>query len=289
MYFYFSFLIVTLDCFLYGATMSACLENKYRRRFSFSAFALASFCCLCLKFSAYDNPALLTPFTLLTQLVLYLYAFFAFQNRLSQKIFLCILLICNSFLREAILSFFVRYILKFPISMLTVPSSYEFFISSAIIANFGTIFFLLIIFLWKSVTRERMPERFSYMPVLVPLLFTLLSLLFISYLSEQNKISSISLNIYIFFVILVNILLYSLTLHSQQKSQKEKAYQALCERYAMEKLQYKALEARSEELAKLRHDFNSQLAAINSLLCSKNYAAANEFATALKKELSRFS
>jgi len=289
MYFYFSFLIVTLDCFLYGATMSACLENKYRRRFSFSAFAIASFCCLCLKFSAYDNPALLTPFTLLTQLVLYLYALFAFQNSLSQKIFLCILLICNSFLKESALLFLIKYIFKFPSSTLTTPSSYEFFISSAIIANFGTIFFLLIIFLWKSVTRERMPERFSYMPVLVPLLFTLLSLFFISYLSEQNKISSISLNIYIFFVILFNILLYSMTLHSQQKSQKEKAYQALCERYAMEKLQSKALEARSDELAKLRHDFNSQLATINSLLYSKNYAAANEFATALKKELSRFS
>lgn len=289
MYFYFSFVIITFDCCLYGATMSACLENKYPRRFSFSAFALASFCCLCLKFSAYDTPALLTLFTLLTQLVLYLYAFFAFRNRLSQKIFLCILLICSSFLKESILFFLIKYILKFPVTMLTVPSSYEFFISSAIIVNFGTVLYLFIIFLWKSISRHRMPKLFPYAPVLISLLFSFLSLLFISYLSEYGKVSSFIFNIYIAFVILVNILLYSLTLRSQQKNKKEKAYQALCERYELEKLQYKALEARSEELAKLRHDFNSQLAAINALLCSKNYAAANEFATALKKELSRFS
>ncbi len=173
--------------------------------------------------------------------------------------------------------------------MLTVPSSYEFFISSATIANFGTVLYLLIIFLWKSITKHRISKLFSYTPVFISLFFPFLSLFFIYYLSENNKISYLSINIYIIFVILVNILLYYLTLHSRQKSQKEKAYQALCERYELERLQYEALEARSKELAKLRHDFNSQLAAINALLCSKNYAAANELATALKKELSRFS
>lgn len=288
MYFYLSFFVITFDCFLHGATLSFCLENKYSRKISLPVFAFASFCCLAFKFSVYDNSNLLSLSSILAQLILYLYALFAFKNRLVQKLVLCIALISTACFKEVIAVFFLKYIFKCPDSVRLSPSSYEFFLSSAIAMNLGSIFFLLIIFFWKSVTRHKMPKLLPYMPVFVSLFFTFSALISISHMPKHRN-SFPLLDFSIVFAVFVNILLFFLILGVQKKSKKEKAYQALCERYELETLQYEALKARSDELAKLRHDFNGHLATINSLLYSKNYAAANEFATALKKELSRFN
>lgn len=134
-----------------------------------------------------------------------------------------------------------------------------------------------------------MPRLLPYTPVFTSLFFTLSALIFIFHTLKYNGNGFLLLDFSIIFAIFVNILLFFLTMKAQRKSEEEKAYQSLQERYAFENMQYEALNARSEELAKLRHDFNNQLATINSLLYSKNYAAANEFATALKKEISRFN
>ena len=74
-------------------------------------------------------------------------------------------------------------------------------------------------------------------------------------------------------------------MNQEEKATAHAAYLELQTLYKIEEEHYLELEQHSEALAKIRHDFQNQLATIHMLLQNKNYTDAKDMSLRMKELL----
>ena len=120
----------------------------------------------------------------------------------------------------------------------------------------------------------------------MPVILLLLTVaIFAPLIFSQSTLNPIILSICISFSVILCVILFYYVLRHNEKKTIEEAYEELQKLYAMDLEYYRELESRHEELAKLRHDYQNQLATLYMLISSGKTDAAKEFVSALHESL----
>lgn len=164
-------------------------------------------------------------------------------------------------------------------------------------------FFLLLGFLslkvWRRVLLQRfqpfyllflalpLGQRFALSNVIHPNMGNPLFSIFISFASDVTELyyGLSLLGVFICIVVDAAILYYAVSLY--KKAAIETELHETKRVMELEQVRYMELEQRSEELAKIRHDFNNQLASVTQLVRTGDKASAQELIDALSKEIEK--
>lgn len=279
--------INSLLVFLNGAfqfyLLSFLLTPKKKRLPNMLPYYLPLFITVFLKCAA-TTPIISVLFALCNTATLFCYAIFAFKNSFWEKIGKCVLLLgVFSVTTEAIYSVIQMYVLR-----ITPSLDYysETMVVPLLILNaFTIIFAALFLFIARLTQRIKRRRRFILITLLILVQLLAPTILFIIYASdilEENLYFSLISPIILF---IANLFLVLYAMNQEEKTAANAAYRELQTLHQIEEAHYKELEQHSEALAKIRHDFNNQLATIHMLLQSKNYADAKEMALHMKELL----
>ena len=276
-------LLVFLNGIFQFYLLSFLLTPKKKRLPNMLPYCLPLFITVLLKCAA-TNPIISVLFALCNTATLFCYAIFAFKNSFWEKIGKCVLLLgVFSVTTEAIYSVIQMYVLR-----ITPSLDYysETMVVPLLILNaFTIIFAALFLFIARLTQRIKRRRRFILITLLILVQLLAPTILFIIYASdilEENLYFSLISPIILF---IANLFLVLYAMNQEEKTAANAAYRELQTLHQIEEAHYKELEQHSEALAKIRHDFNNQLATIHMLLQSKNYADAKEMALHMKELL----
>jgi len=216
----------------------------------------------------------------------YMYVFFRLTCRdKSMKIILFTLLILGLMLFTDIISsltyslLFGEYILTFELS--SNQSILVAFIPSISIVLSLAAFFII----WKKFVgsiRSDIPNAGAFFIILLGLL---VSALFFSHntfdFDNIHPIWSIGIIILIISYFAVLLILYT----NSKKRETEENLKELQHIRELEQMHYNAIELRSKELAKIRHDFSNQLATVNQLITTNDKEYAEKLFNDLKQSI----
>lgn len=250
-------------------------------------YCLPLFITILLKCAA-TNPLVSVLFALCNTATLFCYAIFAFKNPFWEKIGKCVLMLgLFSFTTEAIYSVIQRYVLHITPSLdyysetMTIP---------LVILNIFTIVFAaFFIFLIRLTARIKQNRSFYMIALFVLIQLIAPTILFIIYSSDISKENLHFSLIAPFILFIANLFLFLYAMNQEEKAAAKTAYRELQTLYKLEEEHYHELEQHSEALAKIRHDFNNQLATVHMLLQNKNYTDAKEMAHSMKELLDSIS
>lgn len=237
---------------------------------------------------AATNPLISVLFALCNTTTLFCYAVLAFHNPFWEKISKCILMLgLFSFTTEALYSVIQTYVLR-----ITPSLNYysETMVVPLLILNLFTIVFAaLFLFLIKLAERIKQKRRFTLIVLFVFIQLVAPTILFIIYASDISKENlHFSLIAPVIFFI-ANLFLFLSAMNQEEKAVANAAYRELQTLYKIEEEHFHELEQHSEALAKIRHDFQNQLATIHMLLQNKNYTDAKDMALRMKELLDSVS
>ena len=165
------------------------------------------------------------------------------------------------------------------------PKTKEFFIINTIALIAQIIMSVLIIFIWKAISRKKSASNLFYFIIMPVILLLLTVAIFAPFIIGDTALNPAVLSICISFSVILCIILFYYVLRNNEKKTIEEAYEELQHLYAMDLEYYRELENRHEELAKLRHDYQNQLATLYMLISSGKTDAAKEFVSALHESL----
>ncbi|MBO5227398.1 MAG: hypothetical protein J6B39_00210, partial [Lachnospiraceae bacterium] len=168
------------------------------------------------------------------------------------------------------------------------PDSKEFFIITTVALFAQIIMSVFIIFIWRAISHKKNSSNLLYFTIMPAIQFFLMVAIFAPFIFGGTALNPTSLSICITISLISCIILFYYILRHNEKKTIEEAYEELQHLYAMDLEYYRELESRHEELAKLRHDYQNQLATLYMLISSGKTDAANEFIIALKTELQKY-
>lgn len=286
MYIVLNILNQMLNAIVYGLLILFLLNPKYSRIKAMSIYLLCAFIVVLFKFGFYYNITIRLSTAVISQTILYLFILIAFNGSLFTKMLTCILTIITAVLSEYVALFINNSLFK--ANNAFHPDSKEFFIVTTIALFSQIIITILIIFICKTISYKESPSSMLYFTLLPYIMLYLFATIFAPFIFGGTALNSALISICIMIALISCIILFYYILRHNEKKNIEKAYEELQKLYAMDLEYYRELESRHEELAKLRHDYQNQLATLYMLISSGKTEAAKEFTIALKTELQKY-
>ncbi len=287
MYLLINSLLVLLNGVLQFFVLSLFLTPKTKRLQNVLLYCLLLSITVFLKCAA-TTPFASTLFALCNTTVLFCYTILTFKNPFWEKIGKCVLmLITLSLITEAVFSTFIKYVLHVTISL---NYHSETMIIPLLFCNLVTLAFCpLFVLLMKLIEHIKRKRRFGSIALFVLIQLIAPTILFIIYSSDISKENLHFSLIAPFILFIANLFLFLYAMNQEEKAAAKTAYRELQTLYKLEEEHYHELEQHSEALAKIRHDFNNQLATVHMLLQNKNYTDAKEMAHSMKELLDSIS
>lgn len=289
MYLLINSLLVLLNGSLQFFALSFFLTPKKSRLQNMMPYCLLLYLTVILKCAATTSLAS-SVFGLCNTATLFCYAIFAFKNPFWEKIGKCVLMLgVLSITTEAIYSLILKYVLHLTISMNYYSEDMVF--PLLLLDLFTLVYSTLLVLLTKIIKRFKCTKEFkrrqrfllialfAFIQLLTP---ATLFMLYASDISEKKLHFSLLAP---FVLIITNIFLLLYAMNQEEKIAANTAYLELQTLHKMEEEHYRELEQHSEALAKIRHDFQNQLATVHMLLQNKNYTDAKEMALRMKELL----
>jgi len=106
----------------------------------------------------------------------------------------------------------------------------------------------------------------------------------LSFLSQNEQVNP-QIAMGIILMIVGNIVILKILLTNSKKQEAEEGIKELQHVRELEQMHYTQIEARRQELAKVRHDFNNQMAVVHQLIISDEKDHAEEMLNELKQTL----
>lgn len=283
MYFILNYLLQNMVSLYCAVSVAFCLTPKYPRFRSIAVYTIIGGVLLLFKFTDFDNQVLVSTVALLMQLDFFVFTLVSFKDSLYKKLIVFIvILLCN------IISEFTSLLYLDSIATYTLalePHSREFTIAILFILPLLFLLNLIFIFIWKYANNRKKNTLllvFSILPM-AQLLFS--ASIFAPALFEQDRLSNSLMFICSLIATITIVILLCLLLRRQEKQSIQAAYLELQELYQMENEYYQALEARHEELSKIRHDYNNHISTLYMLISSNKLEAARELANSMKQQM----
>ena len=283
MYFILNVINQMLNTILYALLPSFLLTPKYSRVKSISIFTLFILFVVLLKFNFYSSLNIKIFASIAFQVSLYVFIFVVFKESLLKKILACI-----STITPALMSEYTALMLNnrlFNANNVFYPDSKEFFIVTTVALFAQIIMSAFIILIWRAISHKKNSSNLFYFTIMPAIQFFLIVAIFAPFIFGGTALNPTSLSICITISLISCIILFYYVLRHNEKKTIEEAYEELQQLYAMDMEYYKELDSRHEELAKLRHDYQNQLATLYMLISSGKTEAAKEFADSLKESL----
>lgn len=283
MYFILNYILQNLVNLYCAISVAFCLTPKYSRLRSIATYTLTGATILLIKFFNFDNQLIVSTTALCVQLAFLLFTLIAFQDSIYKKLIVSTVIILCSIMSELLCLMFLDSIASY--TMALEPHSKEFTIAILFILPVQFLFNLFFIFVWNytiSKKKNTLLLIFSLLPM-VQLVISA-SVFAPALIDETMRSNSLMFICSLVATVTIVILLY-LILRRQEKQSIQAAYLELQELYQLETAYYQALEARHEELSKIRHDYNNQLATLYMLISSNKPEAAKELAASLQKHI----
>lgn len=280
-------LLVLLTGGLQLIVLSFFLAPKRKRLPNMLPYCLLLYSSVFLKCAA-TTPLATVMFGLCNTITLFCYAIFAFKNPFWEKIVKCVLMLgVFSITTEAVYSVFMKHVLHITLSLNYYS---ETMLVPLLILNLFTIVFAaLFLFLIKLAERIKRKKRFGLISLFVFIQLVAPTILFIIYASDISKENLHFSLIAPVILSIANLFLFLSAMNQEEKAVTKAAYRELQTLYKIEEEHFHELEQHSEALAKIRHDFQNQLATIHMLLQNKNYTDAKDMALRMKELLDSVS
>lgn len=280
---FFSYLCQVTNSFFVAIFCCRALGCKYKKIPAILCFTVFSAITFGIKFCNFDRQPVLLAAILLYEAGLYLFILAAFKGTVFQRLLFGALLYMVCIFIENILITAFR-ILQIDTQDLN-PDTGVYFIFSTIgfIGNLVAGFYITS--LWEKIfcrSGIKMLLYFAVFPVVIIFLCQLMLLPFLLKIRGELTFAMIILAV---LIPVLCLLLFTILLRRSEKRDIHDACEELQILNEMEQKRYQELEAKREELAKLRHDYNNQLSAVRALISSQKYAEAYGLACAAKKAL----
>ena len=283
MYYFLNYLLQNIASLYCAVSVSFCLTPKYPRFYSLAVNTIISGAILALKFTNFNNPFLLSCSSLLFQLAFFIFTLVSFRDTLYKKliVFICIFL-CN-LISEFLGLYYLDSIASYTLAL--EPHSREFTITLLFILPVNFLLNLIFIFLWNYANTKNKNYMLLVFSILPMIQLLTLATVFAPSLIKQNLLNSSLMFICSLVATITIVILLYLLLRRQEKQNIQAAYLELQELYQMENEYYQVLEARHEELSKLRHDYNNHISTLYMLISTNQLDAAKELASSMEQQL----
>lgn len=282
MYFILNFIFQNLINIYCAATVSFCLVPKYSRHKSIILYSAVGFFIFIVKFQNFDNEFMLTASALMLQLSFFLFTLFFHKDSLFRQLIVFSVVLFGNIVSELVSLFILSSLYEYSLGL--EPESREFTMAILLALPVQILFNSVFMFFWNYSNIRK-----GIYSILIFSLFPMLQMLignvtFITLLSKEVSEGYYSVAILCSILAFCStIVLLFLLLKKEEKKSLEEAYLELKELYQLETANYQTIEARHEELSKLRHDFNNQLSTLYMLISAGKTDAAREFAASLKE------
>ncbi len=276
-----SYLCQVINSFFVAVFCCRALSCKYEKVPTILSFTIFSIITFGIKFCNFDHQFILMTAILLYEAGLYLFILAAFKSTVFERLLFGALLYMICIFIENILIMAFR-ILNIDTQNLN-PDTEVYFIFSMIgfIGNLVAGFYITS--LWEKIFRHsgiRMLLYFAVFPVVIIFLCQLMLLPFLIKIQAELTFAIILAAV---LIPILCLLLFTVLLRRSDKKDIHDACEELQILSEMEQKRYCDLETKRDELAKLRHDYNNQLSAIQILISSQKYTEAYKLAHAVKK------
>jgi len=283
MYYILNYLLQNMVNLYCAVSIAFCLTPKYPRFRSIAIHTMIGSAILFIKFTDFDNPTLVTITSLMLQLNLFIFTLIAFWDSLYKKLIVFVVILLCNFIAEFLGLLYLDSIATYTLAL--EPHSKEFTITILHLLPLVFLLNLIFIFIWKYANNKKKNTLLLVFSVL-PMAQLLISAgIFAPALMEQDLLDNSLLFICSLIATITIVILLYILLRRQEKQSIQAAYQELQELYQMENEYYQTLEARHEELAKIRHDYNNLIATLYMLISSNKLEAAGELANSMKQQM----
>ncbi len=282
MYFWINFLLWNVGTLWVGLFLSLALEPRWKK---LPRWALAVGFAVLIMPIAYlkiRHPLSIALYWA-AFFALLLYAFAAFRDRPWKKLLLILLFIACTEISEFPMTYFV--------DSMHIPFDESFgSLQMALLVAADTIivFILtsLLLMAWNRLIAHRMVLHRTLLFLIFPISQFALLLAFENFYPQTSSLNHLLASIGAFLGLLADFILLYILLEQGHKEALERKLQELETLRRVEAVHYQAIEARREQLAKIRHDFNNQLTAAYNLI-SSDREMAGELLDELKTDIAK--
>lgn len=283
MYYILNYLLQNMVNLYCAVSVAFCLTPKYPRFRSIAIYTIISSAILLAKFTNFNNQVLVSTTALFMQLTFFMFTLISFRDSLYKKLIVFIIILLCNIMSELLCLLHLNSIASYTLAL--EPHSREFTIAILFILPLVFLLNLIFIFIWKYANSKKKNTLLLVFSIL-PMLQLLISAgIFAPALIEPDLIDNALIFICSLIATITIVILLCLLLRRQEKQSIQAAYQELQELYQVENEYYQTLEARHEELAKIRHDYNNQIATLYMLISSNKLEAAGELANSMKQQM----
>ncbi|MBO5176052.1 MAG: hypothetical protein J6C07_01230 [Lachnospiraceae bacterium] len=283
MYYILNYLLQNMVNLYCAVSVAFCLTPKYPRFRSIAIYTIISSAILLAKFTNFNNQVLVSTTALLMQLTFFMFTLISFRDSLYKKLIVFIIILLCNIMSELLCLLHLNSIASYTLAL--EPHSREFTIAILFILPLVFLLNLIFIFIWKYANSKKKNTLLLVFSIL-PMLQLLISAgIFAPALIEPDLIDNALIFICSLIATITIVILLCLLLRRQEKQSIQAAYQELQELYQVENEYYQTLEVRHEELAKIRHDYNNQIATLYMLISSNKLEAAGELANSMKQQM----
>lgn len=215
---------------------------------------------------------------------LLLYAFAAFRDRPWKKLLLILLFIACTEISEFPMTFFV--------DSMHIPFDESFNslqMTMLVAADTLLVFILtsLLLMFWNRLIAHRTVLHRTFIYLIFPISQFVLLLAFDDFYPQASSLNHLLASIGALLGLLADFILLYVLLEQEHKEALERKLQELETLRRVEEVHYQAIEARREQLAKIRHDFNNQLTAAYTLISRSDREIAGNLLDELKSDIAK--
>ena len=283
MYLIFNYLVQNISIFSFGLVMSFCLTPKYSRIKFLALFQSIYAILFIFKMIWFSNATCLLIMSVFSQAMSYLFALIAFEDSVFKKLLTSTSFIILSCLSEYMTLWLLPEIAPHLDTSTADNKTLFLYSSTGILVQF--VFSLFFLFVWRYFTQKKNPLLYLILSLVPMFQITI----YVTVLAPFFFGNHVTRPIYIAFSILIalvsNFVLLYFLLRRQEKRTIQDAYEELQVLYSMDLKYYEELEAQHEALAKVRHDYQNQLATLYMLISSNKIDSAQEFINSLQTSL----
>lgn len=283
MYLIFNYLLQNLGIFSFGLTLSFTLVPKYSRAKSLAVYQFIYAILFIIKMANFSNATFLLILSVTAQALSFLYALIAFTDTVFNKILTTTCLILLSCFSEYIALFFLPKILP-NLGTITADNKMVFVYGSSALCV-QIVLSLFFMFFWRYFTQKKTPLlllKLSLLPMfqLVTYVFLLNPFFFRNDVTRPFYIATCML-----IALVSNFVLLYYLLKKHEKKTIEDEYADLQNLYTIDLKYYQDIELQHEALAKIRHDYQNQLATLYMLISSNEIESAQQLITSINNEI----
>ncbi|MEA4932533.1 MAG: hypothetical protein VB071_02935, partial [Lawsonibacter sp.] len=283
MFFWINFLLWNVGVLWIGLFFSLALEPRWpiMPRWAYAlGFMLCVFPSVLLKIT---NPMAEAQYWLAVFLSL-LYVIAAFQDKLWKKLFVLVLLLISAEISESPI-YYVTNLMGISFDV-TFDSPQMTLAVAADTIIFMIILSLLLVLWTRAIKHQAIFRRISIF-FIFPISQIAMLFAFDGFYPETPDLNHLLASIGAFLGLIADFVLLYVLMEQGKKDALERELQELETLHRLEAVHYQAIEARREETAKIRHDFNNQMVAAYHLLRTGDEKQSAELLDELKRDIAK--